>query len=86
MGGRVAELEVVAAALDDPTAKDPAACDRLQDLVHVDLSQVVDKYLGETEKRLSRLFDAAENGGMVLLFDDMKTQDQFAAWDYERAT
>lgn len=40
------------------------------DLVHVDLSQVVDKYLGETEKRLSRLFDAAENGGMVLLFDE----------------
>ena len=40
------------------------------DLVHVDLSQVVDKYLGETEKRLSRVFDAAENGGMVLLFDE----------------
>lgn len=40
------------------------------DLVHVDLSQVVDKYLGETEKRLARLFDAAEDGGMVLLFDE----------------
>ena len=40
------------------------------DLLHVDLSQVVDKYLGETEKRLARLFDAAEDGGMVLLFDE----------------
>lgn len=40
------------------------------DLVHVDLSQVVDKYLGETEKRLARLFDAAEDGGVVLLFDE----------------
>ncbi|MBD5788248.1 ATP-binding protein [Cellulosimicrobium terreum] len=40
------------------------------DLVHVDLSQVVDKYVGETEKRLARLFDAAEDGGMVLLFDE----------------
>jgi SpoVK/Ycf46/Vps4 family AAA+-type ATPase len=31
---------------------------------------VVDKYLGETEKRLAWLFDAAEDGGMVLLFDE----------------
>ncbi len=40
------------------------------DLVQVDLSQIVDKYLGETEKRLAQLFDAAEDGGMVLLFDE----------------
>ncbi len=40
------------------------------DLVHIDLSQVVDKYIGETEKRLAQLFDAAEDGGMVLLFDE----------------
>jgi len=40
------------------------------DLYHVDLSQVVDKYVGETEKRLRRIFDAAESGGAVLLFDE----------------
>ena len=35
----------------------------------VDLS-VVSKYIGETEKHLRRLFDAAEDGGVVLLFDE----------------
>ena len=43
------------------------------DLVHVDLSAVVSKYIGETEKQLRRLFDAAENGGVVLLFDEADT-------------
>lgn len=40
------------------------------DLYHVDLSQVVDKYIGETEKRLRRIFDDAEAGGSILLFDE----------------
>jgi hypothetical protein len=40
------------------------------DLYQVDLSQVVSKYIGETEKNLSRVFDAAEAGGAVLLFDE----------------
>lgn len=40
------------------------------DLYHIDLSQVVDKYVGETEKRLRRVFDAAESGGAILLFDE----------------
>ena len=39
----------------------------------VDLSQVVSKYIGETEKHLARLFDAAEDGGAVLLFDEADT-------------
>ncbi|MFJ8579378.1 ATP-binding protein [Micromonospora sp. NPDC093277] len=43
------------------------------DLVHVDLSQVVSKWIGETEKHLARLFDAAEDGGCVLLFDEADT-------------
>jgi predicted nucleic acid-binding protein len=43
------------------------------DLVHVDLSAVVSKYIGETEKQLRRLFDAAENGGVLLLFDEADT-------------
>lgn len=40
------------------------------DLFRVDLSQVVSKYIGETEKNLSRIFDAAEEGTVVLLFDE----------------
>jgi len=40
------------------------------DLYRIDLSQVVDKYIGETEKNLRRVFDAAEEGGAVLLFDE----------------
>jgi hypothetical protein len=39
-------------------------------LYRIDLSAVVSKYIGETEKNLSRLFDAAEDGGMVLFFDE----------------
>ncbi|WP_299621919.1 ATP-binding protein [Pelagibius sp.] len=40
------------------------------DLYRVDLSAVVSKYIGETEKNLRRIFDAAEGGGVVLLFDE----------------
>ena len=41
-----------------------------RDLYRVDLSQVVSKYIGETEKNLRRVFDAAEEGGAILLFDE----------------
>jgi hypothetical protein len=40
------------------------------DLYRIDLSQVVSKYIGETEKNLRRVFDAAETGGTILLFDE----------------
>jgi AAA+ superfamily predicted ATPase len=40
------------------------------DLYRIDLSAVVSKYIGETEKNLRRVFDAAEDGGAVLLFDE----------------
>jgi hypothetical protein len=40
------------------------------DLYRVDLSAVISKYIGETEKNLRRIFDAAEAGGAVLLFDE----------------
>jgi SpoVK/Ycf46/Vps4 family AAA+-type ATPase len=40
------------------------------DLYRIDLSQVVSKYIGETEKNLRRIFDAAEEGGAILLFDE----------------
>ena len=40
------------------------------DLYRIDLSAVVSKYIGETEKNLSQVFDAAEDGGVLLLFDE----------------
>jgi len=40
------------------------------DLYRVDLSSVVSKYIGETEKNLKQVFDAAECGGVILLFDE----------------
>ena len=39
-------------------------------LYRIDLSAVVSKYIGETEKNLRRLFDAAESGGAILFFDE----------------
>jgi len=36
----------------------------------VDLSGVVSKYIGETERNLRRVFDAADEGGVLLLFDE----------------
>ena len=39
-------------------------------LYRIDLSAVVSKYIGETEKNLRRLFDAAEDGGALLFFDE----------------
>lgn len=40
------------------------------DVFRVDLSEIMSKYIGETEGNLRRLFDAAEGGGVVLLFDE----------------
>ncbi|MEM8637652.1 MAG: ATP-binding protein [Cyanobacteria bacterium P01_G01_bin.54] len=40
------------------------------DLYRIDLSAVSSKYIGETEKNLRQIFDAAESGGAVLLFDE----------------
>jgi SpoVK/Ycf46/Vps4 family AAA+-type ATPase len=40
------------------------------DLYRIDLSAVVSKYIGETEKNLKQIFDAAEEGGVLLLFDE----------------
>ncbi len=40
------------------------------DLYRIDLSQAVSKYIGETEKNLRQVFDAAESGGAILLFDE----------------
>jgi hypothetical protein len=36
----------------------------------IDLSQIVSKYIGETEKNLSKIFDVAEHRGWILFFDE----------------
>ncbi|MFC4427635.1 ATP-binding protein [Deinococcus navajonensis] len=40
------------------------------DLYRIDLSSTVSKYIGETEKNLRKIFDAADQGGCILLFDE----------------
>ncbi len=40
------------------------------DLYRIDLSSLISKYIGETEKNLRQVFDAAESGGAILLFDE----------------
>jgi hypothetical protein len=41
-----------------------------RDLFQIDLATVVSKYIGETEKHLRKIFDAAERSGAILLFDE----------------
>jgi hypothetical protein len=55
--GKTLAAEVLAAELD-------------LDLYRIDLAGVVSKYIGETEKNLKRVFDAADASGAVLLFDE----------------
>jgi hypothetical protein len=40
------------------------------DLFRIDLATVVSKYIGETEKNLDRIFDAAEGSNAILFFDE----------------
>ncbi|NER38954.1 MAG: ATP-binding protein [Oscillatoria sp. SIO1A7] len=40
------------------------------DLYKIDLSQIVSKYIGETEKNLNRIFEAAANSNAILFFDE----------------
>jgi SpoVK/Ycf46/Vps4 family AAA+-type ATPase len=54
---RRAAAEALAAALDAP-------------LYRIDLSQVVSRYIGETERRLAALFDEVAGSGAVLLFEE----------------
>jgi len=55
--GKTMSAEVLAAELQLP-------------MYRVDLSQVVNKYIGETEKNLRKLFDASEQADLVLFFDE----------------
>ncbi len=55
--GKTMAAEVLAIKLDLP-------------MYRIDLSQVVNKYIGETEKNLKKLFDAADDSDMILFFDE----------------
>jgi len=55
--GKTLAAEVIAGELD-------------LELVKIDLSTVVSKYIGETEKNLEEVFDAASVGGALVLFDE----------------
>jgi hypothetical protein len=41
-----------------------------RDLYQIDLATVMSKYIGQTEKHLRKIFDAAERSGAILLFDE----------------
>jgi Cdc6-like AAA superfamily ATPase len=51
-------------------AAEVLASDLGLDLYKIDLSSVVSKYIGETEKNLERIFTAAENANVILFFDE----------------
>jgi hypothetical protein len=51
-------------------AAEVLASDLQLDLYRIDLSSVVSKFIGETEKNLDRIFDAAEKSGPILFFDE----------------
>ncbi|AOY79275.2 ATP-binding protein [Moorena producens JHB] len=51
-------------------AAEVIAHDLQLDLYKIDLSQIVSKYIGDTEKNLNRIFTAATNSNAILLFDE----------------
>ncbi len=68
-GLAVTALFAGASGTGKTSAAEAVAAELGLDVIAVDLSQVVSKYIGETEKHLARLFSAAE-AGAVLLFDE----------------
>ncbi len=52
------------------TAAESIAREMNLDIYKIDLSSLASKYIGETEKNLAKIFDAAEEGGAILLFDE----------------
>jgi hypothetical protein len=52
------------------TAAEVIAADLGVDMFKIEVSSVVSKYIGETEKNLEQLFSAAESGDLVLCFDE----------------
>jgi len=55
---------------DAPGFTDVLASELSRDLLRIDLSQIISKYIGETERQLDSAFDAATRDGAALLFDE----------------
>ncbi len=65
--GKTMAAEILARELcEDDLCKDGGALA----LYRVDLAALISKYIGETQKNIGRIFDAAEAAGAVLLFDE----------------
>ena len=69
-GQGVAALLMGPSGTGKTTAAEALARELRQDLYRIDLSAVVSKYIGETEKNLASAFDEAERGSAVLFFDE----------------
>jgi AAA+ superfamily predicted ATPase len=72
-GGRGLGMSVLfagASGTGKTSAAEVLAHELQLDLYRIDLSSTVSKYIGETEKNLRLIFDAAEEGGAILLFDE----------------
>ncbi|WP_374637634.1 ATP-binding protein [Paracoccus sp. (in: a-proteobacteria)] len=63
--GKTMAAEILARELCDEVGDSGALA-----LYRVDLAAMVSKYIGETQKNIGRIFDAAEDSGAVLLFDE----------------
>ena len=70
LGHGVSVLFAGASGTGKTMAAEVLARDLELDLYRIDLSQVVDKYIGETEKRLAHVFEAAEGSAAILFFDE----------------
>ncbi|MDQ0464407.1 hypothetical protein QO010_002188 [Caulobacter ginsengisoli] len=70
MGRGLAALFGGASGLGKTMAAQVIARELDLDLYRVDLAGVVDKYVGETEKRLRSVFDYCERAGCILFFDE----------------
>ncbi|MCG5212162.1 ATP-binding protein [Streptosporangium sp. KLBMP 9127] len=70
LGRGICALFVGPSGTGKTMAADVVAGDLGLDLYRIDLAAVVSKYIGETEKNLDRIFEAAENANAVLFFDE----------------
>ena len=69
-GGETIVLFTGVSGSGKTNAAEVVARDLGQDLYRVDPNKIVSKYIGETEKNLNRLFNAAESAGAILFFDE----------------
>lgn len=69
-GSGIAALFAGASGTGKTLAAEVLAKELKLDLYRIDLSTVINKYIGETEKNLRRVFDMAEEAGAILLFDE----------------